>query len=63
MVPTARSYNRTADEAGVKDHPKGCGCVAAGLDGAGGGAAALALALGCAGILARRRRDRAADAL
>jgi hypothetical protein len=61
MVPTG-SYDRTADEQ-LTDHPKGCGCVAAGLDGAGGGAAAVALALGCAGILARRRRDRSTDAL
>jgi hypothetical protein len=54
MVPTG-AYDRTSDET-LTDHPKGCGCVAAGLDGAGGWAPALALAIGCVGVLARRRR-------
>jgi len=56
MVPTG-AYDRTSDET-LGDHPKGCGCVAAGLDRSTGGAAALALAIGCAGVFARRRRDR-----
>ncbi|MCL2449639.1 MAG: hypothetical protein FWD17_11895, partial [Polyangiaceae bacterium] len=53
MVPTG-AYNRTSDETLV-DHPKGCGCVAAGLYGAGGWAPALTLAIGCAGAFVRRR--------
>ena len=40
MVP-ASAFNKTAEEESVQGHPKGCGCVAAGLEGggmAGGGA-------------------------
>jgi hypothetical protein len=56
MIPKS-AFNKTAEEESVQDHPKGCGCVAAGLAqgsaaGAGGGATALGLGL----IVARRRR-------
>ena len=56
MVPGS-AYNKTSEEEAVKGHPNGCGCVAAGLDGAAtaglaGGAAAL---LGL-GLALRRRR-------
>lgn len=53
MVPEG-AYNKTAEEEAVEGHPKGCGCVAAGLErSASGGllAAAIALAL----TLCRRR--------
>jgi hypothetical protein len=58
MVPSG-AYNKTAEEEAVQDHPKGCGCVAAGLDaksafGGLGMSALLSLGLGLA--LARRRR-------
>jgi hypothetical protein len=54
MVP-ASAFNKTAEEEAVSDHPKGCGCVAAGLNAGGlaGGAAAL---LGLGLVVARRRR-------
>jgi hypothetical protein len=57
MVPKG-AFNKTAEEEAVQDHPKGCGCVAAGL---GGGVlengAALGLGIAAAGlVLARRRR-------
>jgi hypothetical protein len=54
MVP-ASAFDKTSEEEAVQGHPKGCGCVAAGLDGgtfAGGAAALLGLAL----VVARRRR-------
>ncbi len=53
MVPQG-SFNRTAEEEAVHEHP-GCGCRVAGLDhgSVGGGAAALA---GMAFAFARRRR-------
>jgi hypothetical protein len=52
MVPGA-AFNKTAEEEAVQDHPKGCGCVAAGLaqGSAAGGAAIFAV-----GIAAARRR-------
>jgi hypothetical protein len=55
MVPSG-AYNKTADEEAVQDHPKGCGCVAAGLDAKGtlGMSALLSAGLGLA--VARRRR-------
>jgi hypothetical protein len=55
MVP-ASAFNKTEEEESVQGHPKGCGCVAAGLEGgsmAGGAAALLGLAL----VVARRRRS------
>jgi hypothetical protein len=57
MIPKS-AFNKTAEEEAVQDHPKGCGCVAAGL---GGGVyedgAALGLGIAAAGlVLARRRR-------
>jgi hypothetical protein len=60
MVPKG-AFNKTSEEETVQDHPKGCGCVAAGLDGAsalGAGAAMLGLSI----VLSRRRgrRDRPA---
>ena len=54
MVPSS-AFDKTSEEEAVQGHPKGCGCVAAGLDGdtfAGGAAALLGLAL----VVARRRR-------
>jgi hypothetical protein len=50
------AFNKTSEEEGVKDHPKGCGCVAAGLDRELGGGAAL-LGLGLV-LLGRRRSGR-----
>jgi hypothetical protein len=64
MVPDT-AFGRTPEEEGVKDHPKGCGCVEAGLGtGSLGGGSALAiggLALVARGIArgARRRRKHA----
>lgn len=54
MVP-ASAFDKTSEEEAVQGHPKGCGCIAAGLEGgtfAGGAAALLGLAL----VFARRRR-------
>jgi hypothetical protein len=54
MIPGG-AYHKTAEEESVQDHPKGCGCVAAGLDRgalAGSGAVLVGLAL----AVARRRR-------
>ena len=56
MVPDS-AFNKTAEEESVQDHPKGCGCVAAGLGGEsllGGGAGLLGLGL----AVAVRRRSR-----
>ena len=53
MVPQS-AYNKTAEEEGVQDHPKGCGCVAAGAD-TGSFAGAAALLLGLTLLAARRR--------
>lgn len=55
MVPEG-AYNKTAEEEAVEDHPKGCGCVAAGLGpkATAFGPLACAIALGLA--FARRRR-------
>lgn len=54
MVPEG-AYNKTAEEEAVEGHPKGCGCVAAGLaPGNAGGALAAGVALALA--LLRRRR-------
>jgi len=53
LVPQS-AFNKTSEEEAVQDHPKGCGCVAAGLQGeaiVGSSAAILGLAL----VLARRR--------
>jgi hypothetical protein len=56
MVPTG-AYDRTSDET-LTDHPKGCGCVAAGLEGRAAGAAGVTFALGfAAAALARRKRS------
>ena len=54
MVPSS-AFDKTSEEEAVQGHPKGCGCVAAGLEGgtfAGGAAAILGLGL----VVARRRR-------
>jgi len=54
MVPST-AYGRTADEEAIGDHPKGCGCVAAGLvRGSAPAGTALFFAIGLA--LARRRK-------
>jgi hypothetical protein len=56
MVPSS-AYNKTAEEEAVQDHPKGCGCIAAGLDtknAFGGAGVSALLSLGLAA--ARRRR-------
>jgi hypothetical protein len=56
MVPDS-AYNRTTEEEGVKDHPQGCGCIAAGLDAspAGAGAVLVLGTLGALGIAFARR--------
>ena len=53
MVPDS-AFNKTSEEEAVQDHPKGCGCVVAGLEqgSAAGGVAILGLCI----ALARRRR-------
>ena len=51
MIPKD-SYNRTAEEEAVHEHP-GCGCVAAGLAG-GSGAGAVVAALGAAFVVGAR---------
>jgi MYXO-CTERM domain-containing protein len=53
MIPKD-SYNKTAEEETVHEHP-GCGCVAAGLGG-GSGSAAVVAALGATFIVGARRR-------
>jgi hypothetical protein len=56
MVPQS-AYNKTAEEESVQDHPKGCGCVAAGAAESPLAGAASLLLLGLLGLafLARRR--------
>jgi MYXO-CTERM domain-containing protein len=55
MVPSS-AYDKTSEEEAVQEHPKGCGCVAAGVEGSGaaGGVAAL---LGLGLVVGRRRRE------
>jgi hypothetical protein len=54
MVPQT-AYDKSAEES-LQDHPKGCGCVAAGLEGPSlTGGATLALGVGL--LLSRRRRS------
>jgi hypothetical protein len=60
MIPQGAFQKRDEEET-VHDHPKGCGCVAAGVDPAGGrasGAAALALGALALGLARARRRVR-----
>jgi hypothetical protein len=57
MVPGS-AFNKTSEEESVQDHPKGCGCVAAGLEGE-GSVLGLGLAAGI-GLVVVRRRARAA---
>lgn len=54
MVPSG-AYNKTAEEEAVQDHPKGCGCVAAGLDPAGATGMSALASLGLGLAIARRR--------
>jgi hypothetical protein len=54
MVPDS-AFNKTAEEEAVQGHPKGCGCVTAGLEGGSFAGGALAL-LGLGLVVARRRR-------
>ena len=56
MIPGS-AYNKTAEEESVQDHPKGCGCVAAGRGG-GAGAAGLAVMAGLGIALVARKRRR-----
>jgi hypothetical protein len=53
MVPNS-AYNKTAEEEAVQDHPKGCGCAAAGLERANLWGAGLVLL--CAAVMRARRR-------
>jgi hypothetical protein len=59
MIPDS-AYNKTAEEEGVKAHPAGCGCIAAGMEN--GGVAGLAggfgAALGLGLLLLRGARRR-----
>jgi hypothetical protein len=61
MIPESAS-NKTPEEEALKDHPKGCGCVAAGLGSSFGGTTLPALAVPAIGLaalgLVRRRRSR-----
>jgi hypothetical protein len=62
MVPDS-AFNKTSEEEALKDHPKGCGCIEAGLGGGSlGGTAGLALAALCTATVLRlaRRTRRAA---
>jgi hypothetical protein len=54
MVPQT-SFNKTLEEESVQEHPKGCGCIAAGLE-RGSIAGAVAAALGMGIVMGRRRR-------
>jgi hypothetical protein len=56
MVPKG-AFNKTAEEEGVQDHPKGCGCIAAGLDARLPGGFGLGVILASA-LVARARRAR-----
>ena len=56
MIPQG-SYNRTAEEETVHEHP-GCGCRVAGLDRTSTGSLAAFAAAGAALIVAGRRRMR-----
>jgi hypothetical protein len=57
MIPQG-AFNKRAEEETVQDHPKGCGCVAAGSDGGSGAAAGAALAVAAAAVaLARAGRS------
>jgi hypothetical protein len=57
MVPDT-AFGRTPEEEGVKDHPKGCGCVEAGLGtGSLGGGAALAVGALALSVARRRRKS------
>jgi hypothetical protein len=60
MIPDS-AYNKTAEEEGVKAHPSGCGCVAAGMEEQGIGrfaaSGALLLGLGLALLRVSRRRS------
>src|SRR5262249_47717417 len=49
MIPQG-AYQKREEEETVKDHPKGCGCVAAGADGGSGAAAAAGLAVLALGL-------------
>ncbi len=54
MIPKG-SYDRTAEEEAVHEHP-GCGCIVAGLERSPGGTAMAAVAVGAALLATRRRR-------
>jgi hypothetical protein len=59
MVPKG-AFNKTAEEESVQDHPKGCGCVAAGLDATlPGGLGLGAIMTSALLVRARARRRRA----
>ncbi len=53
MIPHG-AFQKREEEETVQDHPKGCGCIAAGLDRGSAGAAGAAL-FGLGLVLARRR--------
>ncbi|MBV9945923.1 MAG: hypothetical protein JOZ69_03650 [Myxococcales bacterium] len=55
MVPKS-AFNKTAEEESVQDHPKGCGCVAAGLEDGASAGALTALGFALSAGIARRRR-------
>jgi MYXO-CTERM domain-containing protein len=55
MVPST-AYNHTAEEEALGDHPKGCGCRAAGFGGAPAFGTTLTL-IGLGLVAARRRRN------
>lgn len=61
MVPGS-AFNKTGEEEAVQDHPKGCGCVEAGLADEGGALAGMGLAVGAAVMVGRRRRSKRGDA-
>ena len=54
MIPQG-AYNKTPEEEALRDHPKGCGCTAAGLE-TGSLASAGLGALGALGLVVARRR-------
>jgi hypothetical protein len=57
MVPDS-AFNKTDEEVGVKDHPKGCGCIEAGMGRSPLGTSAVLVlgTLGALGIAVARRR-------